>query len=361
MELSIIVPTYNERENILSILKELHTLDIDSEIIVVDDDSPDGTADIAEKFAKKHKHIKILRRKERGLASAIFHGIKYSNSEIICVMDADLQHPPKLIPKMFQCIVNKNVDIVIASRFHKESKLENFNVFRKFLTKNAILIPRLFFPKIRNIEDPMSGFFMLKKHILKNVSLKLIGFKFLSELLVKAHYNKVYEIPYTFYKRKYGKNKMDFREYFRFLYLLSYLFWSTKEVIRVGKFIFVGMLGVIVNEGILWLLTDKLNFYYLFSAFFSIEASILSNFVLNEKWTFSDIKRPTGTVLLRLWKFNIFRFVGMFINLIILFLLVEFLNVHYLIANIFGIAVSIVWNYLTSIGFVWTISGKTLE
>ena len=164
--LSIILPTYNERENLPILLERISKAckRIRYEMIVVDDNSPDGTASIARNLKRKYKNLRIfVRKKKKGLASAIYFGIEKSKNNLVCVMDADLQHPPEIIPKMYQILERGGIDLVIASRFLKNSKLVNFPFYRYFLSKTAIFFIRSIFPKTKNIRDPLSGFFILKK------------------------------------------------------------------------------------------------------------------------------------------------------------------------------------------------------
>jgi dolichol-phosphate mannosyltransferase len=218
--LSIVVPTYNEKENILKILKALTALDQKYQIIVIDDDSPDGTAEIAEKFSSSRKNVRVFRRKERGLASAILFGIRRSSAPVFCVIDADLQHPPELIPRMLQKMKSEKADIIIASRFLDAKSAKGLSRFRRFLTDSSIALSKLFLKKARAVSDPMSGFFMCKKTALKGVAFRSLGFKFLLELIVKGRYSKISEVAYEFSKRKSGASKMGGSEYLRFGRLL---------------------------------------------------------------------------------------------------------------------------------------------
>ena len=162
--LSIIIPTYNESENIKPLFNRITKAltNIKYEIIFVDDNSIDGTIEEIKKLACKHKNIKlIVRRNKRGLSSAILTGFKNAQSQIIAVMDADLQHPPELLPKMFEKI-EECYDIVIASRYTKGGKIQKWSIFRKIISKTASLIVHIAIPETRKTKDPLSGFFMLK-------------------------------------------------------------------------------------------------------------------------------------------------------------------------------------------------------
>jgi dolichol-phosphate mannosyltransferase len=163
--LSITIPTYNEAENIPELIDRIEKTmkDKNFEIIIVDDNSNDGTADIAENLGKNYGNIKVIRRpRKMGLASAILDGIKVANGNIIAVMDADLQHPPELLPKMIKKIY-EGYDIVIASRYVEEGGIEEWSILRRLISIGAISFAHLLFPRIRKIRDPISGFFYLRK------------------------------------------------------------------------------------------------------------------------------------------------------------------------------------------------------
>ncbi len=219
LELSIIIPTYNESENIKPLFNRIAKAlaNTEYEIIFVDDNSMDGTIDKIKEITSKHNNIKlIIRKNKQGLSSAILKGFESAQGQIIAVMDADLQHPPELLPKMFKKI-KEGYDIVIASRYIKGGKIEKWNFNRKIVSKAAALITRITIPKARKIKDPLSGFFMLKKQVIENADINPIGFKILLEIITKGEYRKITEIPYTFEPRRRGKSKFSTKEIINFL------------------------------------------------------------------------------------------------------------------------------------------------
>jgi len=162
MKLSLVIPTYNEKGNIEKLLVELQEEfgenKIDAEIIIVDDNSPDGTGQILERLAVKYSNLKIIHRKGKlGLSSAVIEGFNVAEGDILGVMDADLSHPTEKINEMYQAI--RNCDLVIGSRYVKGGKIKGWSLYRKVLSKGATLLARVFV----NVLDPMSGFFMVKK------------------------------------------------------------------------------------------------------------------------------------------------------------------------------------------------------
>ena len=178
MKISVIVPTYNEAENIKKLIPMIDSVlkDYDYEIIVVDDNSPDGTAEVAKKLAEQYPVKVLIREKKKGLASAILYGFMNANGDVLGVIDADLQHPPELLGEMAKKIED-GYDIVIASRYVKGGGTEGWSFHRWLISKVAILLAR----PLTNVKDPMSGCFLL-------------SYKPLLEILVKNSYSRVIEI-----------------------------------------------------------------------------------------------------------------------------------------------------------------------
>ena len=214
---SIIVPTYNERGNIEKLIPEIFEsckgLNAKVEVIVADDNSPDGTGRLAEQLARKY-NIKVLhRRGKKGLAAAVIHGFSESKSQILGVMDADLSHPPKIIPKLVKPILNNEADLVIGSRYAKGGGVEVWPLSRRLTSKIATLMA---WP-LTKAKDPMSGLFFLKKSAIDGVKLNAKGYKIGLEVLVKGKYEKALEIPYLFRNRFVGKSKLNATEYLHYV------------------------------------------------------------------------------------------------------------------------------------------------
>ncbi|MEM2933043.1 MAG: glycosyltransferase family 2 protein [Candidatus Pacearchaeota archaeon] len=349
--ISIVIPTLNEAQNIEILLRRIIKLRNklkDYEIIVADSNSKDNTVTIAKNLASRYKWpIKVIQTGNADLSNAIVRALFSVRGDVVVIMDADLQHPPELLPKMLQ-ILEKGNDIVIASRFVKGSKI-NFGFSRILVSKTYRFLAHLFVPKTKGIKDPASGFFVFRKKILKNVRLKPLGFKLLLEILAKGKYDGVVEIPFNFKNREKGKSKFNFKQTsLAFKHLLK-LAKHNKEHLRFLKFLAVGASGIVVNEGLLWFLTES-GLFYLFSSLIAIEASIVSNFILNDLWTFRKDRK--GLFFTRFLKFNLSRAMALVINFIVLWLLTVF-GLHYLISNLIGIVVATILTYLTSLWWVW--------
>jgi len=284
--LSIIIPTYNERENIGILIKKIHhvlnTIGIYYEIIIVDDNSPDGTADFAEELSKTYP-LRVIRRPGKlGLSSAVLDGFKVSQGRFIAVMDADLQHPPEVLLNMLKELMSDKCDIVIASRYVKGGSVSEWSLIRRLVSWGAILIARVLLPNVRGIKDPMSGYFMFKREVIEGSinEMNPKGFKILLEVLVKGKVEKVCEIPYTFGKRYWGKSKLGFGE------IINYLRHVLNLAPEYVKLAVIGIINAMINIGSLVLLEYLLWIPHAIASVIAIETAVLNDFMLKCKWMF---------------------------------------------------------------------------
>ena len=207
--ISIIAPCYNEKENIAifitSIFQALEMNNIAGELILVDDNSPDGTGEIAAGMREQYNNLKVYTRKgQKSLSSAVVKGFEMAEGEIMVVMDADLSHPPQAIPRLIEPIKQGNCEMAIASRYINGGKAMYWPLRRRLTSKAAILLARL----VSGIKDPNSGFFALRRGVLEGVRLKPRGQKIGLEIIAKGNYNNISEVSYTFRERKFGKSKL---------------------------------------------------------------------------------------------------------------------------------------------------------
>jgi len=351
MDLSIIIPTYNEKENIQILIKkiqeEFKKNKINGEVIVVDDGSPDGTGEILEKLKEDYPFLKVIHRRGKlGLSSAVLEGFSIAKGNILGVMDADLSHPPEKIPEMFKIINNNEADFVIGSRYVNGGKIDGWGIKRKIMSKGATLLARVF----TSVKDPMTGFFMIKKECIKNKQLNPKGFKILLELIIKLDYNKIKEIPITFINRTKGKSKANFKEIFSYLKnLVGYLHYKkiTNEFL---KFAFVGLIGTFINLIILYSFTEFLGIYYLFSAMVAFIISASNNFILNKIWTFKE--KIKDKILSKYIKFFSISIIALLVNLFFLYIFTEFLGIYYMISQVLAIGIALIINFLGN--KIWT-------
>jgi dolichol-phosphate mannosyltransferase len=235
-KLALVIPTLCEAENIGGLLNHIRTVldpvGISYEIMVVDDDSPDGTGEAVSAVSRKDSRVRLLVRKgQRGLSGAILHGWQNTDAAILGVMDADLQHPPELLPKLLTAIQNGS-DIAIGSRYTPGGELGSWNPARKLLSAAAVWVTLPLQKAGLRAKDPMSGFFMVRRRCLEQVTFQRSGFKLLLEVLVRGHIRSVAEVPFAFGSRYRGASKAGFRvgwDYARLLarlYAVRFAFWK---------------------------------------------------------------------------------------------------------------------------------------
>jgi dolichol-phosphate mannosyltransferase len=222
--LSIVSPTYNERENIGLLVERISQVMAGRkyEIIVVDDNSSDGTAEIAKELSEVYPVKILVRNGKFGLASAILKGFELAQGSIIGVIDADLQHPPEYLLEFVKAIEQDGCDVVIGSRYTNGGEIEGWSKRRLLTSKIAVLLAK---PLVRIVKDPMSGFFFLKRGVIEGVKLNPTGYKLGLEILVKGNYRKLKEIPYAFKQRKNGASKLNKNEIMSYLRLLKELYF----------------------------------------------------------------------------------------------------------------------------------------
>jgi len=354
--ITVVIPTYNERDNVTPLVEKINGAlsGYNHEILFIDDNSKDGTAQLISALSAKYPVQVIVRLKERGLASAVVHGFKYAKGDIVAVMDADLQHPPQVLADLLKA-VDAGADLVIASRYVKGGGCEGWGLVRRIISKGAIFLAHLFLPQTRGISDPMSGFFMLRREVIDGADLRPTGYKILLEILMEGHYQKVAEVPYTFRVRERGKSKLSARQQIDYLKHLYSLMRRKGELVRFLKFCLVGASGVGVNLGLFWLLTrfGGLKEEDFLALAIAIEASIISNFSLNEFFTFRDRRSPGTTFVTRLLKFNLICLAGAGVQAGVYALLYHVLGIYDLVSNLTGIVVATLWNYFLNTWWTW--------
>lgn len=216
---SIIIPTYNERENIERVVDRCRAAleGYRFEIVVVDDDSPDETWRLVADTYDGAETVRVVRRtEESGLASAVSRGFDEATAELCAVIDADLQHPPERLPELIAAF-DTGADVVIGSRHVAGGGVENWSLARRIVSRGAMAIAKLALPPTRSIADPMSGFFAIRRGIIDGVALAPTGYKILLEVLLKCEYDRIAEVPYVFTERERGESKLTAEEYLGFL------------------------------------------------------------------------------------------------------------------------------------------------
>jgi dolichol-phosphate mannosyltransferase len=230
----MVVPTYNERDRLAELVGALfdaagHHLNL--ELVIVDDNSPDGTGEVADELARAHRIRVIHRTGKLGLGTAVVEGFGVASAETVGVMDADFSHPPALVPRLHAAFVSTGADVVVASRYVPGGSTPNWPFSRRLLSQTACLLARPLSP----IRDAASGFFLIRRSIVTGVTIKAGGFKICLELLVRGWPTRVVEIPYRFDDREMGESKMSLREAAGYLVQLKDLYrlrWSFQRPAR---------------------------------------------------------------------------------------------------------------------------------
>lgn len=296
--------------------KACASANIDCELVIVDDNSPDGTAARAEELAKA-RNIKLVRRAGKlGLSSAVLDGFERASSSVLVVMDADLSHPPEKIPEMVEKIEKGEAEVVVGSRYAPGGSVENWPIHRRIISKGATLLARW----LTEVKDPMSGFFALKREVIAGVSLDPVGYKIGLEILVKGKYSKAVEVPIRFADRRAGKSKLGGTEYLKYIDHLAMLyehkrFWLAKYL----KFAFIGGIGTLINLAVLWVAHEVFFVYYLWAAAIAFVAADTNNYIWNRLWTF----RSKGKIHFQYFQFLVVSVLGLALNLALLWLMVD--------------------------------------
>jgi dolichol-phosphate mannosyltransferase len=234
-QFALVIPTLNEAGNIEPLLKRIHAslepLSIPYEIIIVDDESQDGTQEVAHACSAVDPRVKVLvRQNEKGLAGAVIHGWRHTNAEFLGVMDADLQHPPEVLPALMAG-VKSGADLAVGSRYTEQTRVEGWGFFRQTVSLVSTWITLPFQRRVR-VKDPMSGFFVVRRACIEGIRLQPEGFKILLEILVRGRIRSVVEVPFQFGLRQAGKSKADIRVAFHYFSLLGKL---SRDLIFKGQ------------------------------------------------------------------------------------------------------------------------------
>jgi dolichol-phosphate mannosyltransferase len=362
-ELSIIIPTFNEADNIAPLLRRIARVlterQIPCEVLVVDDGSPDGTAAVARQVNLPIVLRVIERTGERGLSQSVVDGIEAARGACVLVMDADLQHPPEAIPAMLNA-VRQGCDFAIGSRYVEGGESNEFGWCRKLNSKVAtwLCVPLVG----RRVRDPMAGFFCLRRDRVDVTALNPIGYKIGLELLVKCRPASVTEIPIEFGSRHAGESKLNLAEQLNYLRHLRRLYgWRWSGVSQAVLFCLVGACGMVVDLTLMAILIG-VGLAFPFARLASIGTAMVSNFFLNRLVTFPEANR-------RGWKGQLARFVGACsIGLVInwsvsnaLYVLLPAWRSAYQLFCIAGIAAATANNFLLSKYLVFRKKGTPAE
>jgi dolichol-phosphate mannosyltransferase len=364
IRLSVIVPTYREAKNIADLVARLsHILDPlvpdRYEVIVVDDDSPDGTWQIAQQLTANYPALRVMRREgERGLSTAVIRGWQAARGDILAVLDGDLQHPPETTADLYRAM-EAGSDLALATRHVEGGGVSDWSLFRRFISRGAQLLGLVVLPEVvGKVSDPMSGYFMVRRAAVQEVELHPLGYKILIEVLARGRCFFIREVPYVFRERDQGESKVTLNVYWDFLRHLVQLRVASIRSSRFLRFAIVGASGVVVDMGLLFLLSDPstLGWGLTRSKLLAAEVAIINNFLWNDAWTFHDVsgRQPNGAWKLRRFgKFQLVCFGGLILNTLLLNLQFNVFHVNRYIANAVAILIVTGWNFWLNLKFSW--------
>ncbi|HVU03815.1 MAG TPA: glycosyltransferase [Polyangiaceae bacterium] len=354
--LSLVVPTFNESKNVAELLRVLCGL-LDArlpgryEIVVVDDDSPDGTWRLAAEIGESNPAVRVVRRvAERGLSTAVIRGWQAARGEILGVMDADLQHPPEVNLKLLDEI-ERGADLAAASRHVAGGGVSDWSLLRRVLSRGAQLLGLLVLPGVLGrLSDPMSGYFMVRRSAISGIELDPLGYKILIEVVARGRIRWIGEAGYVFRERTEGESKVSSALYFQYLRHLVRLRLALLPASSFFRFCVVGASGVVVDMALLYVLSDPsmLGLGLTRSKVIAAETAILTNFLLNDLWTFRDASRLAPGFFPRLRRFLGFNAIcsaGLLLNVILLNLMFNFAGMNRYVANAVAIVLVTGWNY----------------
>lgn len=336
--ITVVVPTFNEAENIGPLIERILSACPETEIVVVDDASADGTAERAREIGRTRPVRVIQRVGERGLSTAVLRGLEEARTEVCVVMDADLSHPPEAIPALVRA-VEEGADVAVGSRYVPGGAIDEWPLFRRLASKAGTLLARPLTP----VRDPMAGFFCLRRRLLEGIDLKPRGFKILLEILARTGTRRVVEVPIRFEDRAAGKSKFGPGERRDFLRQVWALYRDLNPwPYRLAKFLATGATGYGVHIAILCALVELAGLHPLAAAVFAFAGAMTSNYTLNRIWTFRAGTTPVAPsyVIYAAGAVG-----GLLVQLGVMKALSQF---HYVLGASLGIVAGTVFTFLTS-------------
>jgi len=362
--ISLVVPTYNERASIARLVERtgaaLAQCGEEYELIIVDDGSPDGTGHEVLRLASEGRPwLRLLVRKyERDLSTAVVAGWRIARGDVLGCMDADLQHPPELLPRMLAELRNAPADVVVGSRHVAGGGVSQWSLWRRFVSWTATLMAAGILPgTLGKVSDPMSGFFLLRAPVIGRTALNPIGYKILLEVLARGDYTRVVEVPYVFEERAVGGSKMNARTGVQYLAHLVRISIDSGEAARLARYALVGTSGAVINVAMtLGVFLSRLDWPLPAAALGGAGIAMGNNFFWNEMFTFHDAHRAQPGVpqlLVRFVKFCAFSFTGVVISLAAIAGLHYGLHFDFGWSIVVGVLMGGLWNFLMNSNVTW--------
>jgi dolichol-phosphate mannosyltransferase len=355
-ELSVVVPTYNERDNVPLVVELLkRTLeDVSWEVIFVDDNSPDGTAAAVRALGAADHRVRCIRRiGRRGLAGACIEGMLSSQARYIAVLDADLQHDETLLAAMLERIRKGDVDVVVGSRYIPGGSADSFTSKRRFMSRLSHVAAHAI-TKVE-LSDSGSGFYMIRRDAVEELAPRLSsqGFKLLLDIMTTARGTlRAAELPYTFRERQHGESKLDSHVVLDFAALLVAKLTNDAVSFRFLMFCFVGLTGVVIHMAALQVAIEPLALRFGVAQVAATVLAVCWNFALNNMLTYRDQRLSGWRFLTGLLRFQLICAVGAISNVGAAAWLYDYQQ-NWWLAGLGGALMSAVWNYVVSAAFVW--------
>lgn len=353
--LSIIVPTFNERENISALIEAIKTAltGINWEIIVVDDDSPDETYNLVEQISRYDARVRLVRRVgRRGLSSAVIEGVLNASGDVIGVIDADFQHDENILPVMYREINAQRADIVVGTRYAQGGEVSDWNAARHKMSDVATRLSRLLIGS--RTSDPMSGFFLARKALFTNLvyDLSQRGYKILLDLISSAPSTiKIIEVPYKFKGRRMGSSKLDAMVLAEFGFLIIEKLTYGLIPPRLVLFCCVGGLGLILHLSVLFALAD-ISMSFIDAQAIATFCAMVFNFFVNNEFTYRDQRVVGYRILIKLPLFCAICSIGALANVGVAELALQQTQ-SWTIAGIAGAMMGAVFNFGSASRVVW--------
>ena len=361
IELTIVVPTFMERDNIIPLVERLdRTLaGIAWEAVFVDDDSPDGTAEAVRALAQRDPRVRVIQRiGRRGLSSACVEGFLSSSSTYLAVIDADLQHDETLLPQMLRRLKDEPLDLVVASRYVEGGSTEGWASHRVLISRFSVGLAQTLFGV--TLKDPMSGFFMIRHDAMQGAvrNLSQQGFKILFDLMASSPRPlRFTEIPYRFATRQHGDSKLDGMAAWQFGVLILDKLIGRWVPVRFVMFALVGGTGLFVHLAALYLLLAA-GASFTWAQGGATVVAMTSNFILNNLITYRDQRLRGAAALRGLLSFYAVCAIGAVANVGVAGLIYADRPVWW-VAGLAGAAIGAVWNYVASRLFTWSRAGTS--
>ena len=362
-EVSVVVPTRNEAGNIAVLVQRLEAA-VDGrpvEVIFVDDSDDDTPAVVRAVGEKSKMTVRLIHRapggRHDGLGGAVLAGFAVARAPWVCVMDADLQHPPEILPLLMGRASATGADLVVASRHSDSGSVGEFSLLRSAVSGFSTAAARVLFPRrLKGVSDPMSGFFVVRREAVNLSALQPRGFKILLEIIVRNPNLRVAEVGFTFGERYAGTSKANLKEGMRYFSHLSHLRFG-EDWLRAMKFVLTGASGLLVNTLLLFLATEMGGIHYLLSAILATQGSTLWNFALTEGWVFRDRQTSQGRFG-RFVAFLLMNNAALAVRGPMLYALTSVLGVNYLVSNVITLVLLMVARYALADRLIWRSGGK---